>query len=557
VANGIQTVNFTPSTFSVQVEREKKLGEDIMAHFESIKSDRGLLDTHLQEISEVIIPNSKGFNSTETPGKKLMERVFDNTPIWANEQLAGAVHGMLVNPFQRWFQLKMTNKPLNEERAVKLWLDEVEDIIYAVFADPVANFNSQSHSLFLELAAFGTSPMLIQPTPGISPGIRYTALPLRQTYVLEGGDGTIDTAFIQLIMTVKQAIETYGEKNVSESMRKKGLKQPFSKVDIVVAIMPRILRDITRIDNINKPWASTHVEMDTKHVVKESGFDFFPMLVPRWTKRSGETYGRSPGMTALPDANMLNEQMRTHLRAMQKIVDPPLLVPDDGYLLPIRTAPSSLNFFRTGQSKDDRIHPLITNANWQASNLELDSTRERILRAFFLDRFRLQKEKIEMTRAEAVIRKEEDLQQLSPTVGRLETEFLNPLIDKTFTTLQKAGRIPPPPPEITKNDAIGIEYVSAIARAQKADESNAVLRSIEVLTPIIQAQPDILDNFNGDEIARATEKWFGTPVKLYNSRDEVQQMRDQRQQANFENQGREDTLLTSEVAKNMEQARPS
>jgi hypothetical protein len=78
------------------------------------------------------------------------------------------------------------------------------------------------------------------------------------------------------------------------------------------------------------------------------GYDDFPFMVPRFVKDSVSIYGRSPAMTALPDVKMLNKMSETTIRAAQKQVDPPLMAPDDGFMLPIRTTPGSLNFYRAG-----------------------------------------------------------------------------------------------------------------------------------------------------------------------------------------------------------------
>ncbi len=525
--------------FRQERRRDESIAKELKQRMDTMRSARGIWDTHWQQISQVILPYARGFNNTETPGSKLMDRVYDNTPIWANEQLANALSSQLINPFQRWFQFKMKRKELNDNPEVQLWLDEVEDIVYDVFSSPAANFNSQAHSLFLELGAFGTAGMFIEPTPGISPGIKFTALPLRKTFYAEGADGLIDTAFIEIDMSVKQVVDQYGRENVSEDLLKKLEKHPFEVTQIIMAIFPRKDRLAGNLANTNKPWASFHFEARTNNVLKESGFDFFPILVPRWAVRPGEVYGYGPGMIALPDANMLNEQMRMHLRMVQKIIDPPLLMPDDGYLLPIRTAPSSINFFRTGLSKEDHLKPLRTEGNWPVSQEEMEQTRGRIMRAFHLDMFKLAKDTVEMTRTEALIRKDEDQQQMAPTLGRLDTEFLNVVLETTVKIKIADGTIPPPPSIIEQGEEMDVEYVSTMARAQRADEANSVLRSIDTIAPLVQAQPDLMDNYNGDEIVRATGRWFSMPQKFFNSipdRDAMRQDRRELEQAQLEEQ---------------------
>ena len=66
-------------------------------------------------------------------------------------------------------------------------------------------------------------------------------------------------------------------------------------------------------------------------------------------------------MNALPDTKMLNKMAETTIRAAQKQIDPPLMVPDDGFMMPVRTTPGALNFYRTGTR--DRLEPLQIGAN--------------------------------------------------------------------------------------------------------------------------------------------------------------------------------------------------
>ena len=122
--------------FKQQRASDKVLAQELMGMFDMMRADRGIHDTHYQQIAQVILPNSRGFNTTETAGKKLNDRVFDNTPVWANEQLANALVSNLVNPFQRWFQFRMDRKELNDDpdvqqcQALVCCLDSAHDSIW-------------------------------------------------------------------------------------------------------------------------------------------------------------------------------------------------------------------------------------------------------------------------------------------------------------------------------------------------------------------------------------------------------------------------------------------
>ncbi len=69
---------------------------------------------------------------------------------------------------------------------------------------------------------------------------------------------------------------------------------------------------------------------------------------------------------------MLNEMSKTTIKAAQKQVDPPLLVPDDGFILPVRTVPGGLNFYRAG-TRDRRyiINEMKTNLTTGDADLQL------------------------------------------------------------------------------------------------------------------------------------------------------------------------------------------
>ena len=109
-------------------------------------------------------------------------------------------------------------------------------------------------------------------------------------------------------------------------------------------------------------------------------------------------------MTALPDIKMLNKMSETTIRAAQKQVDPPLLVPDDSFILPIKTVPSGLNFYRSGTR--DRIEPLNIGAN-NPLGLNMEEQRRGAIRsAFYVDQL-IMGQGPQMTATEVVQRTEE------------------------------------------------------------------------------------------------------------------------------------------------------
>ena len=251
-------------------------------------------------------------------------------------------------------------------------------------------------------------------------------------------------------------------------------------------------------------------------------FKEFPFVVPRYLKASHEIYGRSPAMTALPDVKMLNEMSKTTIKAAQKQVDPPLLVPDDGFLLPVRTVPGGLNFYRSGTR--DRIEPLNIGANNPLGlNME-QQRRDSIREVFYVNQLMLQQGP-QMTATEVIQRNEEKMRLLGPVLGRLQSELLKPLIDRTFAILLRNNQFAQAPEFLSGQD-IEIEYVSPLAKAQKSTELSSITRAIEILGSLANVAP-VFDYINFDALVKHVADLVGVPQKVLKLQSQVNAEREQ------------------------------
>jgi hypothetical protein len=274
------------------------------------------------------------------------------------------------------------------------------------------------------------------------------------------------------------------------------------------------------------PFESVYLEYKNANELSVSGFQEFPFVVPRYLKASHEVYGRSPAMTALPDVKMLNEMSKTTIKAAQKQVDPPLLVPDDGFLLPVRTVPGGLNFYRSGTR--DRIEPLNIGAN-NPLGLNMEEQRRTAIRnVFYVDQLMLQQGP-QMTATEVIQRNEEKMRLLGPVLGRLQSELLKPLIDRAFNILLRREQFPPAPEFLSGQD-IEIEYVSPLAKAQKSTELSSITRAIEILGSLANVAP-VFDYVNFDALTKHVAELVGMPQKLLKLQSQVNAEREAAAQA--------------------------
>ena len=497
-----------------------ELTSKLISRFDRLSGKRQNWETHWQEVADYMLPRKADITKKRARGDKRMERIFDSSPLQALELLASSLHGMMTNPSTPWFTLRFKKLEDSNDDEAKLWLEEATEIMYTAFNR--SNFQQEIFELYHDLITFGTAAMFIEEDEDDL--VRFSTRHIDEVYVAENKKGTIDTIYRKFHMTARALVQKFGDK-VSEDIRTLATKNPYEEIDIIHVVYPRDEFNPKKKDKANMPFESIYFEYKGGNELSVSGFKEFPFVVPRYLKASNEVYGRSPAMTALPDVKMLNEMCKVTIKAAQKQVDPPLLVPDDGFLLPVRTVPGGLNFYRSGTR--DRIEPLNIGAN-NPLGLNMEEQRRNAIReVFYVNQLQLQQGP-QMTATEVIQRNEEKMRLLGPVLGRLQSELLRPLIDRTFNILLRNNQFPQAPESLSGVN-IDIEYVSPLAKAQKSTELQSIMRGIEILGSLANAAP-VFDYINFDNLVKHVADIVGMPQKLLKSQGEVTAMRDQQQQ---------------------------
>ena len=494
-----------------------------------LKAQRGTWESHWQDLTNFVLPNESDFNLKRSKGDKRTTLVYDSTGIHANEMLAAGLHGMLTNPASNWFSLRVKNSMDNfaDNAEAKQWLEETTNVILAELSAPDVAFPSHIHEYYLSLCSIGTACMFVG-EPTTREGISFRSIHIDEIFIAENADGIVDTVFRIFKMTVRQIVQKWGEKSLSPRIQRMYENKEFDKeVELFHCVYPRDDVDKGKKAATMLPVASVYIDEKEKHVLAEGGFDEMPYMVGRWSKTVGEVFGRSPAMTALPDIKMLQEIMKTTIKAAQKVVDPPLLVPDDGVLGPVRTIPGGLNYYRA--SSGARIEPLLTGGNIGLSYEMMNDLRERIRTMFFLDQLQFQGAP-RMTATEVVERTERTLRLLGPTLGRLQSEFLGPMIERIYGVLVRAGRLPEPPESISELE-LKIEYVSPLARAQRQTETQGIMRTLEFVGPIAGMDPQAAQIIKGADTVRHIAELNGVPPMLLKSDEDLMAEMQAQQQA--------------------------
>ena len=495
------------------------LTKKLLSRFDRLKSQRQNWETHWQEVADYMMPRKADVTKQRARGDKRTEMIFDSSPLQEVELLAASLHGMLTNPSTPWFTLKFKNEDINTNEEAKLWLEGATESMYTAFNS--SNFQQEIFELYHDLITFGTSCMYIQEDD--KDVLKFSTRHVKEIYIAEDDKGRIDTVYRKFNLSARAVVQAFSFDNkISSDVLTLSQKDPYQDVELLHAVYPRADFNPNLKDKENMPFESVYIEMKTGNELSVSGFQEFPFVVPRYLKASHEIYGRSPAMTALPDVKMLNEMSKTTIKAAQKQVDPPLLVPDDGFLLPVRTVPGGLNFYRSGTR--DRIEPLNIGANNPLGlNME-QQRRDSIREVFYVNQLQLQQGP-QMTATEVIQRNEEKMRLLGPVLGRLQSELLKPLIDRTFNILLRREQFISVP-EFLSNQDIEIEYVSPLAKAQKSSELSSITRAIEILGSLANVAP-VFDYINFDALVKHVANIVGVPQKILKPQTQVNAEREE------------------------------
>jgi hypothetical protein len=492
----------------------------LLSRFDRLKSQRANWESHWQEVADYMQPRKADVTKSRSKGDKRTELIFDGSPLQSVELLSASLHGMLTNPSTPWFSLKFKNAAMENEDEAKEWLESATEVMYSAFNQ--SNFQQEIFELYHDLITFGTAAMFIEEDE--EDNLKFSTRHINEIYISENDKGRIDTVFRKFRISARAAIQKFGD--VSTNIAVIAKKDPYEEVEILHAVFPRSDFNPAKQDKKNMPFESIYMDADSGEELSVSGFKEFPFVVPRYLKASHEIYGRSPAMTALPDVKMLNEMSKTTIKAAQKQVDPPLLVPDDGFLLPVRTVPGGLNFYRSGTR--DRIEPLNIGAN-NPLGLNMEEQRRTAIRnVFYVDQLLMQQGP-QMTATEVIQRNEEKMRLLGPVLGRLQSELLKPMIDRCFNILFRRGQFAPAPDFLSGQD-IEIEYVSPLAKAQKSTELSSITRGIEILGSLANVAP-VFDYINFDALVKHVADLVGVPQKVLKLQSQVNAEREEAAQA--------------------------
>lgn len=478
--------------------------------------------TLYQNAADLLFPRENQITRIEHPGREKTE-VIDPTGVMAFIEMASGLSINLFPPGQRFYNVVMSDRRLNEIESVKQALGQITEISHEKRAN--SNFMLQANETLRSICVFGTGNLFSEWVAGI--GLNYIDYDIGRYLIMENVNGRVDTMMIKFPYTARQAFQEWGDsagKSVLEAMVE--LKDQNKIFWFLRIVRPRDERNPLRTDNLNMPFEAIDVALKDKIKVREGGFEEFPHAVPRWTKSSNEIWGRGQGTFALPTVRMLQVMNKDLVECGNKWNNPPREVLDT-FEGEVQTFSKALNWvteFPSIKAIDEGIR-----GNFPISKDILEMYQDVVKKMAFNDVFVQLRDLKGDRRTTLEIRERlvEGLQRLGPPIGRLQEEWLSPLVTRDILLLMRNGQLPPLPPEM-QGQSFKIEYIGRLAMELKSQQARGFQQWVGAGIEMNSVFP-VTDNVDFDGGYRRLGETLGVSVEDMTSSDDVEDKRAQRQ----------------------------
>lgn len=495
--------------------------DEVIKCFSKVKGTRVNWEELWDELAHYVVPLKEMYATA--PGQKKYGHLLDTTAMVNAELLAGSLHSMLTSPSGYFFALTTGDFQLDKKDAVRMYLQDTTRVLHEKIND--SNFQTEVHEMYLSLVGQGNSCFSVDEEREAPGSIICSTRPMKGVWWREDSKGRVVELYREMDMTPEDMVDEFGLEELPDKIQKAYKENKKDKWEVIHVVYPR-KKTAEAKKEFRFDYASQYVIKKEKITVKIDGYYEFPYMTPRWVKMAGETYGRGPGEKALGPAKALNVMRETTISGAQKVVDPPLQAPDDGFILQVNTSPGGLSYYRAGSQ--DRIQPVFNDARIDFGYQAIEQERVQIREAFYTDQLKL-REGDRMTTVEVNQRIEEGLRFMGPMLGRLEREFLVPFVTRIYRIAERNDQLPVLPAEL-KGKPIKVRYSSIMAIQQRMSEITNIRRTMAEVAPFLTMDQRLMNMFSGQEAIRYIARIMGFPQELIRKQEEVDALNQQQQQ---------------------------
>lgn len=511
------------------------LAQQLCSRLGQMKLSRSIYESHWSDCYKYGAPERQQSFSTTQSQKSQREQeraeLVDSTAAESIQLLVSMIMSGVTPANTIWFQATPDGMDdISHITDGERWLEEVCQFMWRNIH--AANFDSEAFETITDVSVAGWGILYTDINHKEGGGYVFESWSIGNCWIASSHpNGLIDTIYREHEMTALAMVNTYGESKCSTDVVNAATVEPDRRFKVLHVIQPRKTKGAGQL-NTDMPFASYHIDVSNKIMMKESGYQEFPCSVPRLRRLPNSVYGNGQMSVALPDAKTCNELMRQTLRAADMQICGMWIAEDDGVLNPytVKVGPRKVIV----ANSIDSMKRLDDGVNFQISEYLLNTLQNGIRKKLMADSLPPVGQQ-QMTATEINTRVEIIRQMLGPLYGRLQSEFLLPLLDRCFGLALRSGVLGKPPQELWGAN-LSFKFISPMARSQRLNEVVATEQFIASLAQMAGVDKTVLDVVNFDAAANVVGKGRGVPQSIMRTDEEVQQLRDERQKAIQEQQ---------------------
>lgn len=477
--------------------------EVLSNRFRRAKSIKDLWLPKFEECYEYSMPQRESLYA-QTQAQVRTDKIFDETAVVGVQEFASRLQSGLVPNYARWAELIAGSEIPNEQKSeVDKALEEVTNYIFEIIQN--SNFAQESHEAFLDLAV-GTACLQITEGDAINP-VLFTAIPLSQLYLDIGPDDKIDHIFRERSLRASNIKVAYPKAKIPADLQRKleaGKDEHITLVDCTYRLYGSLDEEHQRVV----------FDPKTKDIFfkeKFSGVGSGQYIAFRWSKAAGEVYGRGPLMNAMPAIKTCNLTVQMVLENAQMAISGFYTMEDDGVVNPdtVQILPGTIIPVAPGSNG---LRPVAPAGDFNVSQLILSDMRMNIRKALYNDMLG-NPDKTPMSATEVAQRMADLSRQIGAAFGRLQAEFVNPVLRRVVYILKKQGRINLP---TVNGREVKVRSTSPLAAAQAQQDIVVFDRFVE----LVQGRfgPQLVNLLvKSEDAAKYLADKFGVPERLLRS----------------------------------------
>lgn len=529
------------------------LADDVLKMFVPLQAARKPWETEWQECADLALPSaSRGARiaatgtrsdpSQDEPSSRIGARKrMETTPVRLVSMLASIIESLATPEQEKWHGYQVDNVFGGKPRAEELqWCDRLRDYTFNARYDARAGFALANKKSIKSAVALGTGIFMVEDfiAGGAALPWRYRYCPLSNCYLALDAHGAHDTNFILTDMTAHQLAthRVWGAK-VSASVRDAANSPERSQTtfQVLQAVFPRRETGSRSNPRRNAGFTCIALELASKTILEESGYDDFPFGIDVWEPSETAAYGEGAVAYAIDEIRGLMHARRLAAVGLGISVRPPTGTAHDGVMFKPNMNPGRNNPGGIDGNGNKRIQTLMDPPRLDHIQAVLEGERQQVSKALYADLIQVLATRPDMTAAEVWMRAGEKGDIFGP-IGKNFQAARARLNERELSIIEKRGAFAQgsflAPPASLAGRRLRVKSSSPLDRLRRSSEAQGTERLLGIAAQIEPARQVLSRKFDVDAAYEVFREAFGAPASvLLSAEDAAENEQGEQQQA--------------------------